>query len=484
VRPAILIHMKNKFASYIIKMSVDILAICVSWQLAIRARVALNPLGGISFEPSRYDLWAPSLAAILVLWICLTAWLKLYADHWKSNFSSIVRRSSEAAILLGSITVIVTFFSRGNGIAISRTFVFILLPIGLLLFALARAATQIGSVQLDRVWPHRERIAIVGEQQAALTLLNSMQHGQSGLCICGLIIPGTADLRTGVKPASILGNLNRLAEHINRERLDRLILIERSIPDSELDQCRSVSRKMGIPVSCTVGYFPTLERAELTFRHGIPLVEVTPVSFTKSQEFTKRFLDIVLSVLLLIVLAPLMLVIAVLVKCTSKGPILYKSPRVGKGGRHFTFLKFRSMIVASEVARLTLKNEKGGHLFKVRNDPRVTPIGRFLRRYSLDELPQLVNVLLGEMSIVGPRPLPAQDMDPDGMSRHFPGWAEQRAKVRPGITGLWQVRGRSTLPFEDMINFDLEYIQNWSLSKDIRILLETPALVLSGSGAY
>ena len=476
--------MKNKFASHIVKMSVDLVAICLSWQLAIKARIALNPLGGISFEPGRYDLWAPSLTGILVLWICLTAWLKLYSPHWSPNFSNVVRRSSEAAVLLGSITVIVTFFSRGNGIAISRTFVFILVPIGLLLFALARAAARVGSVHLDRIWSFRERIAIVGEREAALTLLNSIQQKQSGIFICGLIIPGTADLRTGVESASILGTVNRLAEHINRERLDRLILIERSIPDPELDQCRSVSRRMGIPVSCTVGYFSTVEKAELTVRDGIPLVELTPASFTRSQEFTKRSLDIALSVLLLIILSPLMLALAVLVKWTSKGPILYKAPRVGKGGRHFTFLKFRSMNVASDISRSALQNEKHGHIFKIRNDPRVTPIGRFLRRYSLDELPQLVNVLLGEMSIVGPRPLPAQDMDPDGMSQLFPGWAEQRAKVRPGITGLWQVRGRSALAFEDMISFDLEYIQTWSISKDIRILLETPALVLSGSGAY
>jgi lipopolysaccharide/colanic/teichoic acid biosynthesis glycosyltransferase len=129
-------------------------------------------------------------------------------------------------------------------------------------------------------------------------------------------------------------------------------------------------------------------------------------------------------------------------------------------------------------------NEKQGHIFKIKRDPRVTPVGRFIRRYSLDELPQLINVLLGEMSLVGPRPLPAGDLGPDGMSREFADWSEGRSAVYPGITGLWQVNGRSELPFEEMVRLDLQYIREWSLLLDIKIILATPGLVVRGVGAY
>jgi lipopolysaccharide/colanic/teichoic acid biosynthesis glycosyltransferase len=135
-------------------------------------------------------------------------------------------------------------------------------------------------------------------------------------------------------------------------------------------------------------------------------------------------------------------------------------------------------------ATLARQNEKRGHIFKIRNDPRVTPVGRILRRYSLDELPQLVNVLCGEMSMVGPRPLPAEDLDADGQSKGFERWARERSQVLPGITGLWQIRGRSDLDFEQMVELDTLYIRRWSLGLDLRILLETPVAVFSGRGAY
>jgi lipopolysaccharide/colanic/teichoic acid biosynthesis glycosyltransferase len=218
--------------------------------------------------------------------------------------------------------------------------------------------------------------------------------------------------------------------------------------------------------------------------YGIPLVEIQPVSFTTADCLVKRAFDVIGSSLLLLLLSPILLLIAFLVKATSDGPIFYKAARVGRGGRYFTFLKFRSMYTDRGRATVQAKNEKDGHIFKIRNDPRITPLGRILRRYSLDELPQLINVFLGDMSLVGPRPLPIEDMEPDGMSRRFAIWSEQRASVPPGITGLWQIRGRSELPFADLIKYDLEYVHNWSLGLDLRILMETPRFVVSGKGAY
>jgi lipopolysaccharide/colanic/teichoic acid biosynthesis glycosyltransferase len=241
---------------------------------------------------------------------------------------------------------------------------------------------------------------------------------------------------------------------------------------------------MGVIVNCTVDFAPEPGQVNVVHQYGMPLVELRSLSLPRAQEFIKRGFDIVASVLALIFLGPAMLAIAAWVKFTSEGPILYKAPRVGRGGRHFMFLKFRSMYTSMDRTHVADGNEKQGHIFKIKHDPRVTSVGRLLRRYSLDELPQLINVLRGEMSLVGPRPLPAGDLGPDGMSREYEDWSEGRSAVYPGITGLWQVNGRSELPFEEMVRLDLEYIRDWSLLLDMRIILATPALVMKGVGAY
>jgi lipopolysaccharide/colanic/teichoic acid biosynthesis glycosyltransferase len=218
----------------------------------------------------------------------------------------------------------------------------------------------------------------------------------------------------------------------------------------------------------------------------LSLLEVRGLQFTPAQEFIKKVFDIVVGTGLLILAAPLMAALATIIKATSPGPVLYIAPRVGKGGRHFHFYKFRSMVAGAQSlqAELAARNEKDGHIFKIKDDPRLTPIGRFMRLYSLDELPQLINVLKGDMSLVGPRPLPAADLDLDGLSREHAFWARERTRVLPGITGLWQVRGRSDLGFDDMIRHDTSYARTWSVWQDIRILAETVPAVLRGRGAY
>ncbi|MFN9973685.1 MAG: sugar transferase, partial [Phycisphaerae bacterium] len=186
------------------------------------------------------------------------------------------------------------------------------------------------------------------------------------------------------------------------------------------------------------------------------------------------------------VLLPLLLAVALSIKLSDGGPVLYTSKRVGRGGRTFDFFKFRSMVVDADRRKDELRahNEADGRLFKMRNDPRVTPIGRFIRKYSIDELPQLLNVVRGEMNLVGPRPLPAEDLagiEHDAEMRY---WFEQRGKVNPGITGMWQVAGRSDLGFTEMVRLDISYIQNWSFWLDVQILLKTIPAVLRGRGAH
>ena len=205
-----------------------------------------------------------------------------------------------------------------------------------------------------------------------------------------------------------------------------------------------------------------------------------------SDSMSKRLFDIVLSLVGLIVWSPVWALISLLIWLEDGFPVLISQERTGRGGLLFNLYKFRSMYLdASERrSRLETENEQGGHLFKMRSDPRVSRVGWLLRRFSLDELPQLINVLKGEMSLVGPRPLPAHDLPSQPQSTPHRLWLEQRRSVTPGVTGLWQVSGRSDLPFEEMVRLDLLYVEGWSLVLDLQILLRTLPVILRGKGAY
>ena len=213
---------------------------------------------------------------------------------------------------------------------------------------------------------------------------------------------------------------------------------------------------------------------------GIPTIGVKEVSIGSGELGLKRVLDVTISLVGLVLLSPLMLLIAGLIKLTSPGLVLFAQVRAGRNGKPFTFYKFRSMYLGAEEEQETLApfNEARGPIFKIRDDPRLTPLGKVLRRTSLDELPQLYNVLRGEMSLVGPRPPVPSEVE------QYREWHRKRLEVPPGMTGLWQVRGRSELTFDEMVMLDIYYIENWSLGLDLRIMLRTIPVVLFASGAY
>lgn len=194
------------------------------------------------------------------------------------------------------------------------------------------------------------------------------------------------------------------------------------------------------------------------------------------EDYLKRLLDILCSFLLLVISIPLFFIIAILIKIDSKGPIFFLQKRCGKDGREFNMYKFRTMVKDAETLKKRLKNEMDGPMFKLKNDPRITGVGGILRKLSLDELPQLLNVLKGEMSLVGPRPLADEEMVGDDI------WREIRLSVRPGMTGLWQIMGRDSGKFSDWITYDTEYVQKRSLFMDIKILFLTITTVLCNKG--
>jgi exopolysaccharide biosynthesis polyprenyl glycosylphosphotransferase len=214
---------------------------------------------------------------------------------------------------------------------------------------------------------------------------------------------------------------------------------------------------------------------------GVPVMTIQSGPADSWQLIMKRVIDIVGSAVLLLALAPLFAVVAWLIRKDSPGPVLFTQERIGFNKRLFRLIKFRTMVDGADHQQSKLEhlNEAAGPVFKIKSDPRVTCVGKFLRRFSIDELPQLVNVLKGDMSLVGPRPLPLRDFD-----RFDTQWHKRRLSVKPGMTCLWQVNGRSNITFDHWVQMDLEYIDNWSLGLDMKILLKTIPAILKGSGAY
>ena len=249
---------------------------------------------------------------------------------------------------------------------------------------------------------------------------------------------------------------------------------------AEIQRAMETCERSGVQATFLVDVFrSTIARPRL--RATGPLTLLTMLTVTDDYRLmVKRACDLVAGSVMLLAAAPILIVTAVAVKLTSPGPVIFVQERYGLNKRRFRMFKFRSMAVGAEarLAEVEARNEQSGPIFKIRNDPRLTPIGRFLRRTSIDELPQLFNVLKGDMSLVGPRPMSLRDV---GLFSEA--WLMRRFSVRPGITGLWQVSGRSNLSFEDWITLDLRYIDEWSLLLDLGILLRTVPAVFKGSGA-
>ena len=278
-----------------------------------------------------------------------------------------------------------------------------------------------------------------------------------------------------------LGRIEDLPQVLEHHRVQEVIIADPDFPEERavelVDQCH----RRGVTVRVAPSTMEILlHRAEFVPGASVPLFELRPPVFDGFDYFVKRSFDFVGALLLLLVLSPLLLVMAVAVAITSRGGVFYRSIRPGIGGEPFACIKFRTMRSDADQMQADLEslNEASGALFKIRRDPRLTRVGRLLRRFSLDELPQLFNVVRGQMSLVGPRPLPQRDFD------QLEDWHKKRYLVLPGMTGLWQVSGRSELDFDDLVRLDFLYLERWSVGLDLTILLKTIPAVLSRRGAF
>jgi exopolysaccharide biosynthesis polyprenyl glycosylphosphotransferase len=279
----------------------------------------------------------------------------------------------------------------------------------------------------------------------------------------------------------ILGCLENLREVVIKSSVQKVIISGKEYRYYEILNMLEKLKGLDVLVLMFPGFFEfSIRRMRMREMAGVPLIHISNVGFFGIDLFYKNVIDYFLGYLLFIISIPLFLFFGVLIKIDSKGPVFYKQKRYTKSFKPFYMYKFRTMYIGADKKLAGLKNNSfvDGPIFKMKNDPRVTRVGKFLRKFSIDELPQLINVLRGEMTLVGPRPPLPQEV------KKYQEWHKKRLNVKQGITGLWQVSGRSNLSFEEMVRLDMYYIQNWSIGMDIKILIKTIPEVIFGRGAY
>ncbi|HET9324332.1 MAG TPA: sugar transferase [Gaiellaceae bacterium] len=421
------------------------------------------------------------------LWRAETEWLPFLflvtlLVFWRAGLYAERERRGGGGRIIGSL-VLVGVVGVLYGVGTNRDFgTYGLAPTAVALSALfiglLRASYDVVTGDLLLAAGVRRRAVLVGDSDRVGHLRRILGEGRSGIRyeFVGAVGPSTRGM-----PLPFLGQLSDLPRVVAENDLDELIVAEADFDDRELLELVDLAHRRGVRVRLAPTTTELLtQRADYIAGQGVPLFELRPPAFVGTDWLVKRAFDIVVSTLILVVGFPLWIAIAAAIKLTSRGPILYRDPRVGLSEEEFEMLKFRTMRhdAAALQPQLEAENEAKGALFKLRDDPRVTRVGSMLRRLSLDEVPQVLNVLRGEMSLVGPRPLPIRDY------RLLEDWHRKRYLVLPGMTGLWQIAGRSDLEFDDLVRLDFYYLENWSIWLDISILLRTIPAVVAGKGAY
>jgi exopolysaccharide biosynthesis polyprenyl glycosylphosphotransferase len=451
----------------------DATALVVAFVAAHALRVLLNAPLGRAAGPLGHYLWL--LLPILPVWVALLALMGGYGLRWTTRSRvALALRASLAGLALLTAGL---FLSKEQ--EVNRSL--------LVLFAAASGLCLWTERELVRAWrrrttPWRRHALVVGTGDRARHLVSTLaRYPEAGWLVQGCVSPEPAEASGTVAGLPVVGTLADLAELLQGDRIVDEVFFALA-PDrldslaEALDTCESLGVDARVMVDL---HRPAQARPFVEELFGLPFYGFSPTLTRQGALLAKRAIDVAGSLGLLLATSPLALLIAALVKATSRGPVLFSQERAGFHGRRFRMYKFRTMVegaeaLQEEVAHL---NRMSGPVFKALDDPRVTPLGRLLRRTSLDELPQLWNVLRGDMSLVGPRPLPVAE------AGRIRGAQRRRLAMRPGITGLWQVSGRSTVDFADWMRLDLEYVDRWSPALDVRILLRTIPAVLRGEGA-
>ena len=401
----------------------------------------------------------------------------------KSLMVSALDEARSVAVALGAMTLVWLFagmmirpgsFGRPEVLAMV-----VWLPIAFVSALLTRVFVR-GRMRMT----HPERVLILGAGNTGQVLAERIRGGGSGVEVVGFVDDEPLPLRAAIRDIPVLPESRGLNAAIAATGATRLVLAFSQSPSHEVLEAIRTSEFGRLPISIVPRYYEiTPAHSTLSEINGIPLVDLRSAQLSRGARSLKRALDLVVAGGSMIILSPVLLGVAaaILIDSRGRGPIFFRQERLGSNGRPFRILKFRTMVPDAEARRMDMAHlnemEGAGPLFKMKHDPRVTRVGRFLRSTSLDELPQLLNVVGGSMSLVGPRPFVTHE------AVQIDGWGRRRLDIKPGITGLWQVRGRNDVPFEEMVRLDYMYVTSWSVWWDVRLMLQTIPRVLAGSGA-
>lgn len=423
--------------------------------------------------------------ALAAIWIAFLAIFRTRSPRVIGNGAEEYRRLVSATFRLFGVVAILSLLFK---VDIARLYLAIALPVGLLGLLVSRWLWRKGVSKQRGKGKYQTAVLIVGSRKAAVSMAKQFERSPAaGYSVVGMCLPGYEPERDAVfldgDEIPVLGDEYNVVEAIEASGADTVAVtatehlgtkgIRKMVWDLEK---KNVDLVVAPGVVDVAG--PRLVMRPVA---GLPLIHVEKPQYNGATRFSKTAFDLVFALAVLLVISPILLITALAVKLTSRGPVFYMSERMGIDGKPFSMIKFRSMVedADKQVDSLISQNEsEGGVLFKMREDPRVTKVGKFMRRFSIDELPQFFNVLKREMSVVGPRPPLRREVET------YDGEVRRRLLVKPGITGLWQVSGRSDLSWEETVRLDLSYVENWSMVGDILIIAKTVRAVAGSDGAY
>jgi exopolysaccharide biosynthesis polyprenyl glycosylphosphotransferase len=454
-------------------------AYAMAWWLRYEAGAG-GPVAPYNYVP--FSEYGPPGIVLIVVLVFIYRMEGLYSPHGRVSFLDSLYSLITGTIVGVALLALAMFATRP--LAQSR----LMLTFAGVLIVLTLSLIRVASVQLERRRLARgegvARTIMVGAGETARAVMrNIVADPYSGLSIVGFLDDDPVKNSAAIGRFEPLGpaSTERLEALIDGGDIDDVIITLPWVCRDKIVSLVESCERHGVRARIVPDMFQmSLNRVDLESLNGIPLIGVRESSIEGWQYRLKRGLDLLLAATFLVLFSWFLVLIAAAVKVNSRGPVLFRQKRVGRDGRPFILYKFRSMHIGADERHedMAAHNEATGPIFKMKVDPRVTGVGRLLRRTSLDELPQLWNVLRGEMSMVGPRPPMPNEV------RQYKDWHTSRLEVSPGMTGLWQVSGRSDLTFDEMVMLDLFYAENWSLGLDVRILLRTVPTVLLGRGAY